>query len=192
MNIRDTLNEIGIFETNLQIEKYIDDEALLKSVSSEMPVPIQCETKTIVSNAVDKIIDMNKKNIFLLSNEITLIEKLLLHKEKIENILVCLSRNLSEEQVSNIKSNIPKNSNVTFINELEYPSIIKPKDSIILVVGYKNVNNCIVTDNTYRMLEIYKSFLGEKVFISCISENVKVKQKNFISINGKNYFDIII
>lgn len=34
MNIRDTLNEIGIFETNLQIEKYIDDEALLKSVSS--------------------------------------------------------------------------------------------------------------------------------------------------------------
>ena len=192
MNIRDTLNEIGIFETNLQIEKYIDDEALLKSVSSEMPVPIQCETKTIVSNAVDKIIDMNKKNIFLLSNEITLIEKLLLHKEKIENILVCLSRNLSEEQVSNIKSNIPKNSNVTFINELEYPSIIKLKDSIILVVGYKNVNNCIVTDNTYRMLEIYKSFLGKKVFISCISENVKVKQKNFISINGKNYFDIII
>ena len=157
-----------------------------------MPVPIQCETKTIVNNAVNKIIDMNKKNIFLLSNEITLIEKLLLHKEKIENILVCLSRNLSEEQVSNIKSNIPKNSNVTFINELEYPSIIKPKDSIILVVGYKNVNNCIVTDNTYRMLEIYKSFLGKKVFISCISENVKVKQKNFISINGKNYFDIII
>ena len=107
MNIRDTLNEIGIFETNLQIEKYIDDEALLKSVSSEMPVPIKCETKTIVNNAVNKIIDMNKKNIFLLSNEITLIEKLLLHKEKIENILVCLSRNLSEEQVSNIKSNIP-------------------------------------------------------------------------------------
>lgn len=64
MNIRDTLNEIGIFETNLQIEKYIDDEALLKSVSSEMPVPIQCETKTIVSNAVDKIIDMNKKIFF--------------------------------------------------------------------------------------------------------------------------------
>ena len=121
-----------------------------------------------------------------------MIEKLLFHKEKIENILVCLSRNLSEEQVSNIKSNIPKNNNVTFINELEYPSIIKPKDSIILVVGYKNVNNCIVTDNTYRMLEIYKSFLGKKVFISCISENVKVKQKNFISINGKNYFDIII
>lgn len=192
MNIRDTINEIGILETNLQIEKYIDDEALLKSISSEMPVPIQCETKMILNNAVEKIISMNKENIFLLSNEIALIERLLFHHEKIKNILVCLSRNLSEEQKKNIKNNVPKTNNITFINELEYPNIIKPKNSIILVVGYKNGNNCILTDNTYRMLELYKSFLGKKIFVSCISENVKVKQRNFISVNGKNYFDIIV
>lgn len=192
MNIKDTLDEIGILETNLQIEKYLSDKSLLNSVSSEMPIPIKCETKDIIDNAVNRILELNKKNIFMLSNEIALIEKMLLYKEKIQNIIVCLSRNLSEEQINNIKSNIPKNSNVTFINELEYPNIIKPKDSIILVLGYVNGNNCIVTNNTYRMVELYKSFLGKKVFISCISDNVKVKQRNFISINGQNYFDIII
>ena len=192
MNIKDTLDEIGILETNLQIEKYIDDKSLLNNVYSEMPVPIKCETKDIIDNAMNKILELNKKNVFMLSNEIALIEKMLLYKDKIQNIIVCLSRNLSEEQINNIKSNIPKNSNVTFINELEYPSIIKPKDSIILVLGYVNGNNCIVTNNTYRMVELYKSFLGKKVFVRCISDNVKIKQKNFISINAQNYFDIII
>ena len=192
MNIKDTLDEIGILETNIQIEKYIDDKDLLNHVSSEMPIPIKNETKEIINNAVEQILLLNKKNIFMLSNEIALIEKFLLHKDKIENIIVCLSRNLSDEQVSNIKSNVPKNSNVIFIHELEYPNIIKPRDSIILVLGYLNGNNCIVTNNTYRMIELYKSFLGKKVFVSCISDNVKLKQKNFISINSKNYFDLII
>ena len=192
MNIKDTLDEIGILETNLQIEKYIDDKSLLNNVYSEMPVPIKCETKDIIDNAMNKILELNKKNVFMLSNEIALIEKMLLYKDKIQNIIVCLSRNLSEEQINNIKSNIPKNSNVTFINELEYPSIIKPKDSIILVLGYVNGNNCIITNNTYRMVELYKNFLGKKVFVRCISDNVKIKQKNFISINAQNYFDIII
>lgn len=192
MNIKDTLDEIGILETNIQIEKYIDDKSLLNSVSSEMPVPIKKETKEIINNAVNRILELNKKNILMLSNEIALIEEFLLHKDKIENIIVCLSRNLSEEQVNNIKCNVPKNSNVIFIHELEYPTIIKPRDSIILVLGYLNGNNCIVTNNTYRMIELYKSFLGKKVFVSCISGDVKLKQKNFISINSKNYFNIII
>lgn len=192
MNIKDTLDEIGILETNLQIEKYIDDKSLLNNVSSEIPIPIKCETKDIIDNAMNRILELNKKNVFMLSNEIALIEKMLLYKDKIQNIIVCLSRNLSEEQINNIKSNIPKNSNVTFINELEYPSIIKPKDSIILVLGYVNGNNCIITNNTYRMVELYKNFLGKKVFVRCISDNVKIKQRNFISINGQNYFDIII
>ena len=192
MNIKDTLDEIGILETNIQIEKYMDDKSLLDSVSSEMPIPTKNETKEIINNAVDKILELNKKNIFMLSNEIALIEKFLLHKDSIQNIIVCLSRNLSEEQVSNIKSNVPKNSNVTFIYELEYPNIIKPRDSVILVLGYLNGNNSIVTNNTYRMIELYKSFLGKKVFVSCVSDDVKLRQKNFISINSKNYFDIII
>ena len=191
MNIKDTLDEIGILETNIQIEKYMDDKSLLDSVSSEMPIPTKIETKKII-NAIEKILELNKKNIFMLSNEIALIEKFLLHKDKIQNIIVCLSRNLSDEQLSNIKSNVPKNSNVTFIHELEYPNIIKPRDSILLVLGYLNGNNSIVTNNTYRMIELYKSFLGKKVFVSCISDNVKLRQKNFISINSNNYFDIII
>ena len=55
-----------------------------------------------------------------------------------------------------------------------------------------NGNNCIVTTNTYRMIEIYKSFLGKKVFINCINDELLVTQHNFISINLNNYFDMVI
>jgi len=192
MNIKNILDEIGILETNLQIEKYIDDKVLIKKIEDEMPVPMKCETQEIINNAVSKILELDKKNIFLLSNEIGIIEQLLHHTDKIENIMVGLSRNLSEEQKNNIKNNIPKNSNIIFINELEYPAILKPKDSIILILGYINGNNCIVTDNVYRMTELYKSFLGKKVFINCISDDIKLRQKNFISMNRENYFDVVI
>ena len=98
MNIKDTLDEIGILETNMQIEKYMDDKSLLNSILSEMPIPTRNETKEIINNTLNKILGLNKKNIFLLSNEIALIEQFVLHKDKIENIIVCLSRNLSYEQ----------------------------------------------------------------------------------------------
>lgn len=164
MNIKDTIDEIGIFETNIQIEKYLDDIDLLKCIETEMPIPTKCESKQIIDSKVDELIRLNKQNIFMLSNEISLIEKLSIYKNKISNIIVCLSRNLSEEQINNIKSNTSKNTNVVYINELDFPNIVKPSNSLILVVGYESGNNCIVTLNTYRMLEIYKSFLGKNCF----------------------------
>ena len=192
MNYRTTLEEIGILETNKQIEKYINDKDLMKLIKKDIPVPSSIQTNEIINKIISKLIDMKKENIFILSNEIALIEVLNKYKNNFKNIIVALSRNLSLEQVKNIKNNIPKNSNVYFIYELEYPLVIKPKDSVILVFGYMNGNNCIVTTNTYRMIEIYKSFLGKKVFINCINDELLVTQHNFISINLNNYFDMVI
>lgn len=192
MNLKNTLEEIGIFEINLQLEKYLNNENLLSEISCEIPVPSRCSTKSIIDNSLSKIVLLNKRNIFLLSNEIAFIEELVLFKNKFDNVIVGLSRNLSYEQVKNIKNNVPKGINVSFVNELEYPTILKPKDSIILVFGYMSGNNCLVLDNTYRMLEIYKSFLGKKIFINCIDRDINIRPNGFISINGKNYFDKII
>ena len=186
------LEEIGILETNRQIEKYLDDESLLSIIKNEIPVPSRNETKDIIKRVVSKILDLKKENIFILSNEIALIEHLLNYRNSIKNIIVALSRNLTDEQVNNIKNNIPMYNNVYFINELEYPCIVRPRDSIILVFGYMNGNNCIVPVNTYRMIEIYKSFLGKKIFVNCINDEVVVNQNGFISINANNYFDMII
>ena len=186
------LEEIGILETNRQIEKYLEDEVLINSIKNDIPVPSKKETKDIIKKVISKIIDMKKENIFILSNEMALIERMLDYRSNIKNIIVALSRNLTEEQINNIKNNIPNDNNVYFINELEYPSIVKPKDSLILVFGYINGNNCIVPINTYRMIEMYKSFLGKKVFVNCINDEVIVNQNGFISINANNYFDMII
>ena len=192
MNYRTTIEEIGILETNMQIEKYLDDKTLTNSIKHDIPIPSKVETKDIINNIISKLIDMKKENIFILSNEMALIESLLNYKNIIKNIIVALSRNLSEEQVNIIKNNIPKNNIVHFINELEFPLILKPKDSVILVFGYMNANNCIVPNNTYRMVEIYKGFLGKKIFINCISDEVFVNQKDFIKFNINNYFDVVI
>lgn len=192
MNIKNTLEEIGILEINSQIERYLNDKELLLELSSEIPISSNYNTKEIISNAINKIMELKKKNIFMLSNEIAFIEELSTKRNLFNSIIVGLSRSLSNEQIKNIKNNMPKNSNINYIYELEFPTILKPKDSLILVFGYINGNNCIITKNVYRMLEIYKSFLGKKVFVKCIIEDVKVRQKGWISVNANDYFDIII
>ena len=192
MNLKNTLEEIGILEVNSQIEKYSNDKELLLEISSEIPISTKYNTKNIINNAISKIMEFKKQNIFMLSNEIAFIEELAIKREFFSSIIVGLSRNLTNEQVKNIKNNVPKNVHINYINELEFPAVIKPKDSLIIVFGYVNGTNCIITKNVYRMLEIYKSFLGKKVFINCLKENVNINQQDWISINANNYFDVII
>lgn len=192
MNLKNTLEEIGILEVNSQIEKYSNDKELLLEISSEIPISTKYNTKNIINNAISKIMEFKKQNIFMLSNEIAFIEELAIKREFFSSIIVGLSRNLTNEQIKNIKNNVPKNVHINYINELEFPAVIKPKDSLIIVFGYVNGTNCIITKNVYRMLEIYKSFLGKKVFINCLKENVNINQQDWISINANNYFDVII
>ena len=71
---------------------------------------------------------------------------------------------------------------------LAYPTLIKPKNSVIVSFGYKNGNKCLLNKKSYRTLEIYKEFLGEKVFVSCLNESISERPKNWISINGEKYF----
>ena len=128
----------------------------------------------------------------MLSNEIALIEKMVEYKDFFENIIVVLSRNLKSTQINQIKKNIPKDINVSFIKELEFPTIIKPKDSAIIAFGYLSGKRCLVSKNSYRMMEIYKDFLGEKIFISCANEDINQRPRNWILLNQEKYFTKII
>ena len=123
-----------------------------------------------------------------LSNEIAILEGMLKYKEYFDNIIVVLSSNLSKEQKEIIIKNSPNQDIIKYINELEYPTLIKPKNSVIVSFGYKNGSKCLLTKNSYRAMEIYKDFLGEKIFVSCFKENVYERPKNWISINGEKYF----
>ena len=192
MNIANIIDEIGIFETNMQIEKYIFDDNLLQELSKEIPISKTLETNTKIKDVAKKLICLNKENLFFLSNEISLIEELTLYKFFVKNIIVGLSRNLSLEQINNIKNNVSTDIKVSFVEELLYPTIIQPRNSLIIAFGYIDGNNCLVTKNTYRMLEIYKSFLGKKIFVRCIRENIKDRIDGLISINANEYFDMII
>lgn len=188
MNLIDTIDEIGIFETNIQLNKYIDNVELMYDISKYIPVSSDSSTLRSVNEVVIKILNLRKKNIMFLSNEIAILEGMLKYKEYFDNIIVVLSSNLSKEQKEIIIKNSPNQDIDKYINELEYPTLIKPKNSVIVSFGYKNGNKCLLNKKSYRTLEIYKEFLGEKVFVSCLNESISERPKNWISINGEKYF----
>lgn len=188
MNLIDTIDEIGMFEINTQLNKYIDNVDLMYDISKYVPVSSTSFTLCSVNEVTIRILNLQKRNIMFLSNEIAILECLLKYKEYFDNIIVVLSSNLSKEQKENIIKNSPDKSIIKYINELEYPTLIKPKNSVIISFGYKSGNKCLLTKNSYRAMEIYKDFLGEKVFISYFKENVYERPKNWISINGDKYF----
>lgn len=192
MDLNKSIEEIGILETNIKVEKYIYNENLIKDISNYIPTPTNPLTKSIINRTLTKLLNLRKKNILMLSNEIALIEKMADYNKYFDNIIIVLSRNLTLFQIQEIQKNVPKNINISFVKELEFPIIIKPRDSLILTFGYISSNGCLVSKNSYRMLEIYKEFLGEKIFVSCSDENINQRPKNWILINSEKYFTKIL
>ncbi len=188
MNLIDTIDEIGIFETTTQLNKYIENGDLMYDISRFVPVSSDATSLRSVNEVVIKILNLQKRNIMFLSNEIAILEEILKYKEYFDNIIVVLSSNLSQEQKEIIVKNSPDQNIIKYINELEYPTLIKPKNSVIISFGYKNGNKCLLNKKSYRTLEIYKEFLGEKIFVSCLDESISERPKNWISINGEKYF----
>lgn len=188
MNLIDTIDEIGIFETTTQINKYIDNGELMYDISKFVPVSSDASSLRSVNEVIIKILNLQKRNLMFLSNEIAILEEILKYKGYFDNIIVVLSNNLSREQKEIIIKNSPNRNIIKYINELEYPTLIKPKNSVIISFGYKNGNKCLLNKKSYRTLEIYKEFLGEKIFISCLDDNISERPKNWISINGEKYF----
>lgn len=154
MNLIDTIDEIGIFETNAQLYKYIDNIELMYNISKHVPISSDSSTLRSVNEVVIKILNLRKRNIMFLSNEIAILEEILKYRGYFDHIIVVLSSNLSMEQKKIIIKNSPNQNIIKYINELEYPTLIKPKDSVIISFGYKNGNKCLLNKRSYEQLSI--------------------------------------
>lgn len=187
MNLMDTIDEIGIFETNTQLVKYATNSELMNDIAQYIPIVSNLSMIKNVDCVIKRILNLQKRNIMFLSNEILILEKLLNYNSCFDNIIVVLSNNLKKSQKENIIKNSPSKF-INYINELDYPTIIKPKDSVIISFGYKDNKKCLLTKNNYRTLEVYKDFLGEMVFVNCFENDVKERVKNWVSINEDKYF----
>ena len=66
MNLIDTINEIGIFETNLQLEKYVNNKSLMHDISKYIPISLNALSKQQVDDAIVKILNLQKRNIMKL------------------------------------------------------------------------------------------------------------------------------
>ncbi len=192
MDLNTTIDEIGILETNSLIEKYLSNDKMIKNLSVHIPISNSIVSEKIVDKVVSILLNSGKRKLLLLSNEVALFEKLRLYSEYFDDIYVILSRNLVSEQINNIKRNVPNGIEIKYINELDFPKNFRPRDSIVIAFGYKSNDKCLIPKNTYRILEIYNDFLGEKLFVSCSLNDINYRLKNWISVNSKKYFTSIL
>ena len=67
MNLIDTIDEIGIFETNIQLNKYIDNVELMYDISKYIPVSSDSSKLRSVNEVFIKILNLRKKkyNVFI-------------------------------------------------------------------------------------------------------------------------------
>ena len=56
MNLIDTIDEIGIFETNIQLKKYIDNAELMYDISKYVPISSNSFTLRSVNDVTIKIL----------------------------------------------------------------------------------------------------------------------------------------
>lgn len=184
MEIINLTNELGLLKINQCLCNY--DKELKNHLLEYIPISSNQDYVNLIDKAIFKLLSYNKQNIFILSNELLFLERLSYYNINFQNIIVCLSHSLTNDQKENIKHNIPGNLNVSFINELEFPTILKPSNSLIITFGYKYSSNYILSENNYSLIETYKSFLGRKILINCSNYPITNRPNNWISINKNN------
>lgn len=184
MKITNLINELGLLKINQCLCKY--DKKLKNNLLEYFPISNEQDYVNLVDKSIFKLLNYNKKNIFILSNELLFLERLSYYNISFQNIIVCLSHSLNDEQKDNIKHNIPNNLNISFINELEFPTLLKPNNSLIVTFGYRYGTNYILSENNYSLIETYKSFLGKKILITCSNDSIAYKPMNWVSINRNN------
>ena len=184
MEIINLTNELGVLKINECLSKY--DDEFKKNLLEYIPISHSQNYTDLIDKAIFKLLSYNKQNIFILSNELLFLERLSYYNIHFQNIIICLSHALTNEQKDNIKRNVPNNLNISFVNELEFPTILKPNNSLIITFGYKYGYSYLLSNNNYSLIETYKSFLGKKILINCSCFPISNKPDNWISINKNN------
>lgn len=163
MDMQKTAREIGLFETGINLSKVCNSTDVIQKVGASMPLPDEDIVDRIPQIAA-WLHSFGKSKYMFLTPEIALIEEMSKLSNQ-EEVIIAIPCDLEEEAKERLRNNLPRNIEVTILEEPYFPQSFFPRNGLMVVCGYAAGGRPMVLPDTYRMVEHYSGFLGKKVFI---------------------------
>lgn len=174
MDIRENVREIGAFEVAKNLSIVLESADGLYKLGAFMPLPgTDIEKRT--ADAAKFLLHLGKKKYMFLTPEIALTDVMAdLAGHKTESLFV-ISSNLEKDAKLRLCSNLPHKTTVSVLDEPSFPKDFFPNNGVIVVCGYEALGRAMVLEDTYRMVEHYRGFLGKKVFLPYATLNSAIR-----------------
>lgn len=191
-NIRSGYMEFGLIETLKVLSKYISETDIIDDCCKFIPIPETGSFKNL-ENIKKSIGKLEKKRLLFLTPEIALIEEIK-DVSFVEDIIVCIPSEMDNETVERIANNIPSGIKTSLIREHEISLLrpFRPDNAAIVVFGFCDGTNALITDYNYRMMEYYDSFCGKKVLVSCGNGVTNQRPSGWIPVKAHDFFSDIV
>lgn len=163
MDMQKIAREIGLFETGINLSKVCNSTNVIQKVGASMPLPDEDIVDRIPQIAA-WLHSFGKSKYMFLTPEIALIEEMSKLSNQ-EEVIIAIPCDLEEEAKERLRNNLPRNIEVTILEEPYFPQSFFPGNGLMVVCGYAAGGRPMVLPDTYRMVEHYSGFLGKKVFI---------------------------
>ena len=163
MDMQKIAREIGLFETGINLSKVCNSTNVIQKVGASMPLPDEDIVDRIPQIAA-WLHSFGKSKYMFLTPEIALIEEMSKLSNQ-EEVIIAIPCDLEEEAKERLRNNLPRNIEVTILEEPYVPQSFFPGNGLMVVCGYAAGGRPMVLPDTYRMVEHYSGFLGKKIFI---------------------------
>lgn len=164
MDMRKTAEEIGLFETAVNLSKVSGSEEVICRVGDLMPLP-----DTDITERVTKIAkwlcDFGKEKYMFFAPEIALIDKMGKMADRKVEIIIVLPFNMESEAKERVKNNLPRGMKIHVLEEPNFIDDFYPGNGMFVISGYTGGGREMILMDTYRMVEHYSAFYGKKVFV---------------------------
>lgn len=192
MDVRMTAKEIGLFETAANLAAVRGSAAVVQKAGTAMPLPsagIEEET----GRAARRLLASGKKKFLFLTPEIALAERMLACSGDRE-ILFLMPCDMEPGARKRLEHNLPggagrngagNNTRVRLLEEPYFPRDFFPGNSLMVVCGYCGGKRPMVMAETYRLLEHYSGFRGEKLFVPYVQLEQAVRFDGWMEVSAE-------
>lgn len=182
MNLQKIFREMGLFETVQNLSKVMNSQEVIDKVGGYAPLPPKSIVNTI-QEASKWLIDLNKQKYMFLSPEIALIEEMSQYANEATETIIVIPADLEVDIKDRLQKNLSKKIKIELLEESFFPQQFLPSNAVIVASGYLGNGRMFVLPDTYRMLEHYSGFYGDKVFIPYVELDTAQRYKEWMELS---------
>lgn len=177
MDLQKIIAEIGLMEIGRIIARFTERGV----VTPFLPIMMPDSMDRQIGCLAKEILALKKRNLFLMTPEIALLEILADNNWK-DTVIIAIPRDADLESADRIQANIPKGINVQFLYEGEFPEDFIPENGAVLCAGFTiHGTEYKILPSSYRMMCLYKQFAGRRVFVSAFPSECDIPELGWIN-----------